>query len=138
MAYFNPTNSYYPNTYYPAYATQGQQVIQNGGFVTVQSEEEARSYPVGHGTSVTFRDENAPYIYTKTLGFGQFDSPTFEKYKLTKETAQNTRRAESAPPRVKAEDLPDYVTKAEYEALCDEIDSIKEAVEKLRKELGDE
>lgn len=82
MAFYNP-NTYYPNNYYtpnyPGYATQGQQTIQNGGFVTVQSEDEAKAYPVAHGASVTFRDENQPYIYTKTLGFGQFDTPTFER-----------------------------------------------------------
>lgn len=139
MAFYNP-NTYYPNNYYnpnyPGYVTQGQQTVQNGGFVTVQNEDEAKAYPVAHGASVTFRDENQPYIYTKTLGFGQFDTPTFEKYKLTKETAQDTRRAESAPPREKVEDFTNYVTKAEYRAICDEIDELKNAMEMLRKELG--
>ena len=138
MAFYNPNFPGYFNPNYSGYVTQGQQTVQNGGFITVQSEDEAKSYPVAHGASVTFRDENQPYIYTKTLGFGQFDTPTFEKYKLTKETAQDTRRAESAPPRQLSEILPDYVTKGEFEALCAELDSIKEAVGKIRRELGDE
>lgn len=62
-----------------------QMQIQNGGFVPVTSEEMARNYPVAQGTSVTFRDENAPYIYTKTMGFSQLDRPIFEKYKLVRE-----------------------------------------------------
>ena len=136
MAFYNPNFSGYFNSNYSGYATQGQQTVQSGGFVTVQNEDEAKAYPVAHGASVTFRDENQPYIYTKTLGFGQFDTPTFEKYKLTKETAQDTRRAESAPPRQRSEILPDYVTKTEYEALCDEIEELKNTVERLRKELG--
>lgn len=135
MAYYN---NYYPNYAYNGAYHQPQQGIQNGGFVTVQSEEEARSYPVGHGMSVTFRDENAPYIYTKTLGFGQFDSPAFERYKLTKETTQSTRKGGNAPVTEKAEDSPPYVTKGEYEALCEELKDIRRTVEELRREMENE
>ena len=94
MAYYNPyyNNYNYNPNYNPGYVAQGPQTIQNGGFVTVQSEEEAKSYPVAHGMSVTFRDENAPYIYTKTLGFGQLDSPVFEKFKLLKENGQGAKK----------------------------------------------
>lgn len=63
--------------------TQNQ--IQNGGFITVRSEAEARSYPVAPGTSVTFKHETAPYCYTKTMGFSQFEAPKFEKFRLVKE-----------------------------------------------------
>lgn len=136
MALYNP---YYQNytpayqNYNPTYPQQTQsQTIQNGGFVTVQSEEEARSYPVQHGMSVTFRDENAPYIYTKTLGFGQLDSPTFEKYKLIKENAQ------IAPKSEKTEDFPSYITKTEFEPLREELRALQKQVDDLRKELGDE
>lgn len=59
--------------------------IQNGGFISVRSEQDARSYPVAPGNSVTFKDEMAPYVYTKTMGFSQLDRPIFEKYKLIKE-----------------------------------------------------
>ena len=63
--------------------------IQNGGFVSIRSEMEARSYPVAYGTSVTFKDETGPYIYVKTMGFSQLESPRFEKYRLTKEEPTN-------------------------------------------------
>lgn len=90
MAFNNgfPVNygQYYPQNYQP----QTQQ-IQNGGFVPVTSEEMARNYPVAQGTSVTFRNENAPYIYTKTMGFSQLDRPIFEKYKLVKEEVPETK-----------------------------------------------
>ena len=59
--------------------------IQNGGFISVQSEEEARAWSVAPGNSITFKDENAPYCYTKTMGFSQFDRPKFEKFRLIKE-----------------------------------------------------
>ena len=61
------TYPYYPPIYpqYPQQAqsvpqvpqvqqTQQQMQIQNGGFVSIHGEQEARNYPVGVGTSVTF------------------------------------------------------------------------------------
>lgn len=113
--------------YYPQYqqmnnqqnvqqAAQNNQV-QNGGFVRVQNENEARNYLVAPGTSVTFRDESAPYIYTKTMGFSQLDSPVFEKFKLVKEN-------EPAEP-IKSND---YVLK-------DEFDTLKSEFEKFKKEM---
>lgn len=132
---FYPNYNYFPG-YNPGYAAQAQQVQQNTGFVPIPSEEDARNYPIQRGSSVTFRDENQPYIYIKTLGFGQLDSPVFEKYRLTKETAPNVRKAESAPPKERDEDLSNFVTKAEYEAICGEIDELRSAVDMLRRELG--
>ena len=67
------------------YFPQQYQMQQSNGFVSVRSEQEARSYPVAYGNSVTFKDETAPYVYTKTMGFSQLDRPVFEKYKLVKE-----------------------------------------------------
>ena len=78
---------------------QGQPVqqIQNGGFITVRSEAEARNYPVAPGTSVTFKHETAPYCYTKTMGFSQFEAPRFEKFRLVKEEeAESQQSAEDA------------------------------------------
>ena len=75
--------------------------IQQSGFVLVQSEQEARSYPVAPGNSITFKDESQPYCYVKTMGFNQLNRPTFERYRLVKEdspvAAQNaTTSADSA------------------------------------------
>lgn len=140
MAFFNPNNPYYPMNYYapnyPGYATQGQPT-QSGDFVPIPSEEDARNFPIQRGTSITFKDENLPFIYIKKLGMGQLDSPTFEVYEITKRTtSQNAQRAEKAPQRDETDKLSNYVTKAEYGQICDEIDSIRETVERLRKELG--
>lgn len=64
---------------------QAQQTIQSGNLISVRNEDEARMYPIAPGNSVTFKDENTPYIYTKTMGFSQLDRPVFERYKLIKE-----------------------------------------------------
>lgn len=130
MAYFN---QFYNPTYVPNY--QQNQTIQDGGFVLIPSEQDAWAFPIRHGTSVTFRDEKLPYIYTKTLGFSQMDSPIFEKYRLIKETSQN---AQNATETIKDEELPIYVTKSEFEAIREEMEALKNTVASLRKELGDE
>jgi hypothetical protein len=46
---------------------------------------EARNYPVAPGNSVMFRDETGPYIYSKSMGYSQLDTPRFDKYRLVKE-----------------------------------------------------
>lgn len=78
-----------PNNYpfYNQNYMQQQQQVQSP-FITVRSETEARNYPVAYGNSVTFKDENAPYVYSKTMGFSQLDKPVFEKYRLVKEDVQ--------------------------------------------------
>ena len=53
--------------------------------VVVQSEQEGRNYPVAPGNNVIFKNETAPYMYSKTMGNSPFDPPVFEKYRLVKE-----------------------------------------------------
>ena len=106
MAY----NNYYPQYYQPQYPQQqASNQIQNGGFVSVRSEEEARNYPVAIGNSVTFHDETSAHVYTKTMGCSQFDRPVFKKYKLVEEDVE--------------EDLA-------------EIDSVKTDIKKLWSEIN--
>ena len=63
--------SYYPQMYQPynQYGQfqnqpqlQNQSNIQSGNLISVHNEEEAKMYPVAPGNSVTFKDENQPYI----------------------------------------------------------------------------
>lgn len=96
--------------------------IQNGGFVSVPSEDVARNYPVAPGTSITFKNENAPYIYTKTMGFSQLDRPIFEKYRLEKEE----------------DPIPSYGREAEAKAKGsngEDIEKLKSEMEELREEV---
>lgn len=91
-----PYNNMFPMGYQPYYPQVQQQMaqpqmqqpqapVQNNGFVRVQSENDARMYPVAPGNSITFIDDNAPYCYVKTMDFSQLDRPKFEKYRLVKE-----------------------------------------------------
>ena len=104
-----------------------QPTIQQSGFVLVPSEQEARNYPVAPGNSITFKDENAPYCYVKTMGFNQLDRPTFERYRLVKEdspvTAQN---ATTSADSVEGDKNTAYALKSDLGAIWSEIDAIKE------------
>lgn len=59
--------------------------MQNGGFVTVANENMAYSYPVAHGTCMTFKVEGKPIVIEKSMGFSQFESPKIDRYRLVKE-----------------------------------------------------
>ena len=132
---YQPIYQSYPQMQQPQVQQQVQpQQIQNGGFVSVRNEMEARNYPVAPGNSVTFKDENAPFVYTKTMGFSQLDLPKFDRYRLVKEEVQETQTtAEFA----QTENAPNYVThteledvRAQIEVLQKEIDALKEQTSK--------
>lgn len=111
---------------------QTQPQIQNGGFIQVHDENEARNYPIAPGNSVTFKDENAPYVYTKTMGFSQLDRPIFEKYRLVKE--EDIQAAQNQPVNVQspqAVNMIDYALKTDLTALQVEIDALKQRIEEL-------
>ena len=90
-------------------------------FIGIGSEAEARNYHVAYGSSITFKDENAPYLYTKT-SLSQMEPPIFKKYRLVDETPQN------APLKVQEVNLSDYVTKTEFEALQKELKALADAL----------
>ena len=131
---YNYQQQAYPNAQMQM-AAQNQQTqpqIQNGGFIQVHNEDEARNYPIAPGNSVTFKDENAPYVYTKTMGFSQLDRPIFEKYRLVKEediqAAQN--QPMSAANSQQTNNI-DYALKTDLTALQEEIDALKQRIEEL-------
>ncbi len=100
-------------------APQQTQQIQNGGFIAVANEDIARNYPVAPGNSVTFKCENAPYIYTKTMGFSQLDTPIFEKYKLVRE--------EDVKPVIPEKQTPEF--------NINEFEEIKSQVQKMMTDM---
>lgn len=122
-------NYYYPQNYPQQMPQQSTPQIQNGGFVSVRSEEEARNYPVAPGNSVTFKNETAPYIYTKTMGFSQLDRPLFDKFRLIKEDAQE---AHTGAEVARADNEPQYVIQSEFEALRGIVEALQSDMEALR------
>lgn len=141
--YYGQPNPYYQQMQNQAMMQQNQQMqnaqqqsqqmqqptIQQSGFVLVPSEQEARNYPVAPGNSITFKDENAPYCYVKTMGFNQLDRPTFERYRLVKEEMP----PEAAGTRTSADSADGskdtaYALKSDLAAIWSELDALKEKV----------
>lgn len=125
MAYnfYNPYQSQMMN--YGQY--QQQNTIQNGGFVRVPNETAARNYPIAPGNSITFIDENAPYCYTMTMGFSQFDRPKFEKFRLVKEEDQPIQAQENLNNPTEIENL-----QAEIKNLQTKTENLQTEIENLK------
>lgn len=140
---YNPYQQYQPNFQQQmqnqSNYQQSQQQIQNGGFVSVHNENEARNYPIAPGNSVTFKDENAPYVYTKTQGFSQLDRPVFEKYRLVKEEEYQPQQvAQNAPTSAEKTEQAnniDYALKSDLRALWGEIEELKKRIPKSKEEI---
>jgi hypothetical protein len=93
----------------------------NNNLIAVRSEAEARSYPIAPGNSITFKDETAPFVYTKTMGMSALEQPRFDKYRLVKEEAQEEK---------KEIEMPSFVTHDELAALAEEL---REEIESMKK-----
>ena len=112
-----------PNNY-PYFMQNQIPQQQQSPFITVRSEAEARNYPVAYGNSVTFKDETAPYVYSKTMGFSQLDKPVFEKYRLIKEETDG----EQTERECKCNGLKEQLSGLEEQiaSLWEEIDFLRE------------
>jgi len=127
-----------PNYYYYPQPQQQPQVSQNlnqfGGFVSVRGEAEARNYPVAPGNSVLFRDETSPYIYSKTMGYSQLDTPRFDKYRLVKEEDVSVNAYEPHTDNLsdKVDNLPAYALKSDFDALQELVSTLAEDVDILK------
>ena len=110
---------------------QPQQQIRSGGIVSVLSEEAARNYPVAPGVTVTMRDESAPYLYEKTMGFSQLEPPVFRKARIIFEDAQEAPTEPQAAAAV-------YAELDQLEALRDAVASdIRDLQAQLKKESSE-
>ena len=88
------------------------------------SEAYARNYSVAPGNSVLFKDESAPYMYSKTMGFSQLDQPIFKRFRLVEEESE---RAVNVP--VKEE--------IDIKPIHSALDNMKEEIDKLWQEIED-
>lgn len=153
-----PYNPYYPATYNPfGYQQQGypqniqpqQQIAgyQNaqpqqtapaqGGFIRVQSEEEARRYPVAPGGSVTFIDDNSPHCYVKTVDLSPMSSPVFKRFRLVEEEEpqaqpQGAKNSDISDEPQNSIDLSGYATIDDTRKIRAVIDAMQADIDKLR------
>lgn len=145
MAY-NGFYASYPNYSYPQYQPSFQNTfqmpqggttpssqIQNGGFISVRSAQEAFNYPVALGNSVTFKDETAPYIYVKTRGFSQLEEPVFEQFQLVKVNAsQKPAETPIQAIETQGDKTIEYALKSDTAALWNEIEALKKRLSELK------
>lgn len=122
-----------PNTFQNGTSSQLQAPIP-AGFVRVQSEDEARRYPVAPGSSVTFIDDNSPHCYVKSASLSQLDPPVFKRFRLVEEnepiqSAKNDNMSNETGTEI---DLSPYAKIADVDALKNKISDISAAVERLR------
>lgn len=134
----------YPYNQQPAMQYQqvqqtAPQQIQNGGFVSVRSKQEALMWPIAPGSSITFKDETAPYVYTKTMGFSQLDRPQFETYRLIKEDEPEARQnAVQQGQQTRAIDntkTAEYALKSDLEILVTAYNKLQSEIEKLKSDM---
>lgn len=123
MAY----NNYYQGSYQPIYDTFTQQSsvtpvrqIQNVNFISVASKEYAFNYPVAPGTTMFFRDENAPFIYVKTMTYSPANPMIFETYRRVDDDVQIQQ--DSTTPDLKSE----------LDELREEVRSLKHEIDKRK------
>lgn len=105
-------NSYYPNpsgvpTYYQNQQVQQQAPMQQPAnnavmMVLVNSEEEAKNYPLGPGGSLFLMDSSNCRFYTKSVDFSGI--ATFKCYEFTERGSENSPGS-------------DFVTRDEFEKL---------------------
>ena len=150
---FYPNNYYYQNPYVqggqmpaqnnqiPQQPVQPQQQIRSDNFVHVNSEEEARNFPVGVGNAVQFKDDNKPFLYVKSMGFNQFEPPHFERYRLVKEEEPEPQNEDEHKDRYALledfNDLKDLVENMQKQLERVQAQEVKKPAPKARKEGGD-
>ena len=104
----------------------------------MRGEQEARSYPVAPGMSITFKDELAPYVYTKTMGFSQLDRPVFDRYRLVKEEpTQDAQEAQTSAKKPEPIDLSIYAKKDEIKEISEELDALQKEISFIKESMRD-
>jgi hypothetical protein len=114
---------------YPQYFMPQQPMIQQhntNGFISVRSENEAINYPVAPGNCVTFKIEGQPIVIEKSMGFSQFDSPKFDRYRLVKEDMP------------KPEEHQHDADSKSLESIMSEIDRMKSDINDLKSRIKEE
>ena len=101
---------YNPNYY--GYPQQAPIVQQPTVLTRVRDENEAFSYPVAPGNTMFFIDDNAQFIYSKTMDASQLDRPRFVKF---------SRVPDPIPEEKPTVDLSVLATKEDLNALREEV-----------------
>ena len=121
MAYNNyfPVNYQQPQYFPPAMPTLPQ---QNNGFIWVQGEAAAKSYPVAPNTTVQLWDAESQTIFVKSA-----DASGMPSMKVLDYTFRDAQTAQNAPLAVQSNN----VTPDEFKALQSRVDALREELDAL-------
>ena len=119
MAYNNGSPATYQPMFYPQYQQPVQQPAQqnNSSIIWVQGEAGAKSYLVAPNTTVQLWDSEKQTIYLKSA-----DASGMPSMKTLDYTIRETPQAAPSPAVV---NIPDYVTKAEFEQMSGQIAALR-------------
>ena len=122
--------NYFPN-YNPYY--QPAQATPNNGFLWVQGEAAAKSYPVAPNSTIQLWDSEAQTIYIKSA-----DASGMPSMKVIDYTIRDTQTAQNASFASHV----DNVTRDEFKSLYDRVDALREELDamtarKTKKKEGD-
>jgi hypothetical protein len=131
MAYNNGFPATYPQYYVPQYQyqvqpQQPQPPQQNSSIIWVQGEAGAKSYLVAPNTTVQLWDSESQRIFLKSADASGMPSMKILEYTIRDQSPGNGSLAASVP---QGGNPPDYVTRAEMEALAAQIDALKAQIE---------
>lgn len=113
----------------PQPVQQAQPQIQNGGFMSVRTEEEAYNWPIAPGVGMTFKVENAPVIIDKARGFSPLEQPVVKVYDMI-ERVPNQNAAQ--PQETSVVTHTEYAERADIEAIRRELEGFKADLEALK------
>ena len=125
-----PAYNYFPATYQPYYYPQQQQTNTLSGILWVSNEQEAVSYPVAPNAAVALWDSSRPSVYIKQADAS--GKPTMKIYDLS-ERALNASQGASKDRESK--DI-EYATKSEMDAISRDFEALKDEIKTIKKEIA--
>ena len=117
----------YPNFY------QNQQ--PQVSFMSIRGRDIAVNYPIAPNNTIIFKDEMAPYIYVKSMGFSPLEKPMMEIYKK-----EEPIQTQEGTPEVKEDNSTIQKLQTDIEGILDDIEGIKQKLNARarRKETEDD
>ncbi len=118
---------------YPFYNPNQQPQVS---FMSIRGREIAVNYPIAPGNTIFFKDETAPFIYVKTMGYSPLDKPTLDIYKREDLSAAPVQEP---VPNTKDDQIIEKMQE-DINSILDDIDGIKKRLynRPKRKESGDD
>ena len=115
---------------YPNYYQNQQPQVS---FMSIRGKDIAINYPIAPNNTIIFKDETAPYIYVKSMGFSPLEKPMMEIYKkedLMQEKAPEEKEDNSIIQKIQTD----------IEGILDDIEGIKQKLNNRprRKESEDD